>query len=88
MNFQDGNFQHAKSFRMKCVNHFCEKKKRINSFCDKKVCANHFCNKKVCVNCICDKKVCVNCICDKKRFKKDPVLYFERFRSGRTIGEW
>ena len=78
MNFQDGNFQHAKSFRMKCLNHFCDKKKRINSFRDKKVCANHFCKK----------KVCVNCICDKKRFKKDPALYFQRFRSGRTIGEW
>ena len=36
LNFPDGNFQRAKTFRMKCVNCF-RKKKRVNRVPDKKV---------------------------------------------------
>merc|ERR1711963_228280 len=36
LNFPDGNFQRAKTFRTKCVNRFRDKKVCVNSFCDKK----------------------------------------------------
>ena len=36
LNFPDGNFQRAKTFRAECVNHFRDKKKHVNRFRDKK----------------------------------------------------
>ena len=36
LNFPDGSFQRVKTFRMKCVNHFCDKKKGVSRFRDKK----------------------------------------------------
>ena len=35
LNFPDGNFQRAKTFRAECVNRFRDKKKRVNRFRDK-----------------------------------------------------
>ena len=46
LNFPDGNFQRAKTFRAECVNRFRDKKKRVNRFRDKKTCVNSFCDKK------------------------------------------
>ena len=46
LNFPDGNFQRAKTFRAECVNRFRDKRKRVNRFRDKKTCANSFCDKK------------------------------------------
>ena len=47
LNFPDGNFQRAKTFRTKYVNRFRDKKNAKIVFATKKVCVNSFCDKKV-----------------------------------------
>ena len=46
LNFPDGNFQRAKTFRTKCVNRFRDKKSVRKFFLWQKRCINSFCDKK------------------------------------------
>ena len=59
LNFPDGNFQRAKTFRTKCVNRFRDIKVCINCFCNKKV-LKLFLQQKRVHQLYLDKKVCVN----------------------------
>ena len=54
LNFPDGNFQRAKTFRTKCIIVFATKKTR-KSFLRQKSVRKFFCDKKVCVNRFCIK---------------------------------
>ena len=57
LNFPDGNFQRAKTFRTRCVNRFREKTRK--PCLRQKRCAQILFVTKKCINSFCNKKVCV-----------------------------